>query len=247
MMWRQRSPTSLLLLELQRALTVLMALVILVSLIALLAPRAQLPTAEPGPSGAAVAGGNGDPGAGSDSPGPYMTLDLFWALPAQGPNVSEASPAGLKNETGLGNISWPLMEQSEFLTLLRETLPELEPEPVDKEAPQEGHQAVPGPGENTEALQPTAVDKRFSSAEDTMTDPNTAEGMANTGPVDAKFTSRVFVIAFLVSMVCSLTALMLVKVALAWAKGIKERLTAWRASSELLDSETRGKELMVEI
>lgn len=44
----------------------------------------------------AMAGGNRDPGAGSDSPRPYMAFELFWELPAQGPNVSKASPAGMR-------------------------------------------------------------------------------------------------------------------------------------------------------
>ncbi|XP_032568713.1 uncharacterized protein LOC116799577 isoform X5 [Chiroxiphia lanceolata] len=49
----------------------------------------------------------------------------------------------------------------------------LEREPVDKEAPQEGHQAVPVPGENTGAVQPTGVsgpeyqDGRGQSSQDT--------------------------------------------------------------------------------
>ncbi|XP_064256576.1 uncharacterized protein LOC135287157 isoform X2 [Passer domesticus] len=249
MMWTRWSMATIVLLAFQRALTVLVSLVILLSLIALLVPRAQLPTA--------VDGGNGDPGAGSDSSGPYLAFDLFWELPAQGPNASEASPPGLKNETGLGNISWPLMEQSELITLLKETLPVLEPEPVDKEAPQEGHEAVPVPGRNSEALEPTrmsemweyppGVEKRFSTAEDTKRDPNTVEGMADTGTVDAQITWSVFVRAFLMSVVCSLIVLLLLKVAPAWAKDIKERLTALRASSELLDSETGDKEFVVEV
>lgn len=69
---------------------------------------------------------------------------------------------------------------------------------------------------------PPGVDKRFSRAEDTKTDPDTMEGMANTGTVDAKITWSVFVRAFLVSVVCSLIALLLLKVAPAWAKDIKE-------------------------
>ncbi|XP_039242321.1 uncharacterized protein LOC113995197 [Pipra filicauda] len=49
----------------------------------------------------------------------------------------------------------------------------LEREPVDKEAPQEDHQAVPVPGENTGAVQPTGVpgpeyrDGRGQSSQDT--------------------------------------------------------------------------------
>nr|XP_030145857.3 uncharacterized protein LOC115498193 isoform X2 [Taeniopygia guttata] len=242
MAWAQWSMASIVLLALQRALTVLVSLVILLSLIALLAPRAQSPVGESGPSGAAMDGGSEDPGAGSDSPGFYVAFDLFWELPAQGPNVSEASPAGLKNKTGLGNISWPLMEQSEFITLLKETPPVLNAEPVDKEAPQEGRQAVPVPGGSSEALQPTGVEKRFSSAEDTKTDPNTVEDMASTGIVDAEITWSVRRV-FLVSVVCSLIALLLLKVAPAWAKDIKKHLTVLRANSELLDSETGDKEV----
>lgn len=152
----------------------------------------------------------------------------------------------------------------------------LEPEPVDKEAPQEGHQAVPVPGENTEALQATSesgnpcplaisrgggcdhpcagthtrtlcvcremlttpptpspgiselwgllpgVDKRFSTAEDTEIDTNTVQGMANTGTVDAKIAWNVFIRALLVSVVCTLIALLLFKVAPAWTKDVKE-------------------------
>ncbi|KAF2976419.1 hypothetical protein EK904_014002 [Melospiza melodia maxima] len=208
MMRGRWSMAGIVLLALQRALTVLVTLMILLSLIALLSPSAQ------GPS--AVAGGNGDPGAGFDSPGPYMTVDLFWEVPAQNLNMSEASPAVLEAET------------------------------VDKEAPQEGQQAVPDE-ENSEAFEPTGMEKRFSSAEDTKTDPNTVEGMANPGAVDAKFAWSVFVRAFLVAVVCSLIALLLLKVAPAWAKDIKERITALRASSELLDSETRDKKFMVDI
>lgn len=68
---------------------------------------------------------------------------------------------------------------------------------------------------------PPGVEKRFSSAEDTKTDPNTAEGMASTGIVDAEITSSVIRV-FLVSVVCSLIALLLLKVAPAWAKDIKK-------------------------
>lgn len=50
----------------------------------------------------AVVGGNGDPGAESDSPGSYIAFDLVWELPAQGPNVSEASPAGMRIQPCLG-------------------------------------------------------------------------------------------------------------------------------------------------
>ncbi|XP_017587801.1 PREDICTED: uncharacterized protein LOC108446237 [Corvus brachyrhynchos] len=245
MLWTRWAMASITLLAVQRALAVLVSLVILLSLIALLGPGAQLPIGESGPP-AAMAARSGDPGAGSDSPRPYMAFDLFWELPAQGPNVSETSLAGLKNETGLGNISWLLMEQSELVTLLKETLPVLEPEPLDKEAPQEGHQAVAVPGGNSKALQPTGVDKRFSSTEDTKTDPNTVEGMANAGTVNAKITWR-FIRAFLVSVFCSLIALLLLKVAPVWAKDIKERLTALRTNSELLNSETGDKELVVEV
>ncbi|KAL9823417.1 uncharacterized protein GJ701_015743 isoform 2-T2 [Geothlypis trichas] len=246
MVWGRWSMAGIVLLALQRALAVLVSLVILLALIALLAPGAPLPSGEAGAAGEAVVGGNGDAGAGSDSPGPLMTADLFWEQPAQSPNVSEASPAGLKNETGLGNISWPLVEQIEFLTLLKEALPVLEAASVDKEAPQEGQQAVPDE-ENSEAFEPTGVEKRFSSAEDTKTDPNTVEDMATPGPADAKLTWSVFVRAFLVAVVCSLIALLLLKVAPAWAKDIKERLSALRASSDFLDSETRDKEFMVEV
>ncbi|XP_030145857.4 uncharacterized protein [Taeniopygia guttata] len=246
MAWARWSMASIVLLALQRALTVLVSLVILLSLIALLAPRAQSPVGESGPSGAAMDGGSEDPGAGSDSPGFYVAFDLFWELPAQGPNASEASPAGLKNKTGLGNISWPLMEQSEFIILPKETPPVLNAEPVDKEAPQEGRQAVPVPGGSSEALQPTGVEKRFSSAEDTKTDPNTVEGMASTGIVDAEIIWSVRRV-FLVSVVCSLIALLLLKVAPAWAKDIKKHLTVLRANSELLNSETGDKELVAEI
>ncbi|XP_023796664.1 uncharacterized protein LOC111938927 [Cyanistes caeruleus] len=242
MTWTRWAMVTIVLLALQRALTVLVSLVILLSLAALLAPRAQPPMEE-----AAVAGGSGDPGAGSDSPGSYVAFDLFWEVPDQGPNVSEASPAGLKNETRLGNISWPLMEQSELITLLKETLPVLEPEPVDKETPQEDHQEEPVPEGNSEALQPTGVFKRFSSAEDKKTDPNTVEDMENTGTVDAKITWSVFIRAFLVSVVCSLIVLLLLRVAPAWANDIKKRLTALRANSELLDNETEEKDLVVEV
>ncbi|KAL2296277.1 hypothetical protein Nmel_018577 [Mimus melanotis] len=113
---------SLLLLALQRALAILVSLVILLSLIVLLDPGAQFSPGESGPLGAAMDGGSGDPGDGSDSPGSYVAFDLLWELPAQGPNVSEASRAGLKNESGLGNISWPLMKRPEFTTLLKERL-----------------------------------------------------------------------------------------------------------------------------
>ncbi|XP_016159082.1 PREDICTED: uncharacterized protein LOC101813504 isoform X2 [Ficedula albicollis] len=237
----------------QRALKAL-PLAILVVLVPLLVPEDEHPLEEPGPSDQAPAmestwkyftstamdGGSGDPEAEPESSGSYMTFDLFWELLAQGPNVSEASPAGQKNETGLGNSSWPVMEQPEFQTLLKESLSVLEPEPVDTEVPE----AMPVPEGNSEALEPTGVDERFSRAEDTRADPSPVEGMADTGTADAKLTWLAFVRAFFViSMICTLVTLLLFKMTPAWAKHIKKCLMCSRPSSEL----PADKELVVEV
>lgn len=58
----------------------------------------------------AVAGGSGDTAAESDSPQPFMTFELAWELPAQGPNVSKASPAGMRAQPCLvcRVIPWPI-------------------------------------------------------------------------------------------------------------------------------------------
>ncbi|RMB91007.1 hypothetical protein DUI87_32605 [Hirundo rustica rustica] len=206
--------SSIILLALLRTLAILGALLILFFLQTLIYPTDKLFLA--------VAGGSGDPGAEFVSPEPYVTADLFWELPAEGPNVSEASPAGLKNETGLGNISWPLTEQFELMTLLKEALPVIEIELLDKEAPQEIQQAVPVPEENSEALQPTGMIKRFDSAEDTETDPNTLEGMANTGRADKKITQSIFLRGILMAVDYFMILLLAVSVVPAWAKDIKE-------------------------
>ncbi|XP_056364653.1 uncharacterized protein LOC130261965 isoform X2 [Oenanthe melanoleuca] len=219
------------------ALKILLPLAILVALGALLAPGDECSPDESEPSDQGMDGGSGDPEAGSDSPGFYTSFDLFWELPAQGPNVSEASPAGQKNETGLGNISWPLIEQPEFLTLLKERLSVLEPEPVDQEVPE----AVPVPEGNSEALEPTGVDERFSRAEDARTDPSPDPKFSI---ADAKLTLCAFVRAFFVfSMICTLVTLLLFKITPAWAKCIKKCLMYSRPSSEL----PADKELVVEV
>lgn len=68
MVWTRWAMASIILLAVQRALTVLVSLVILLSLIALLGPGAQFPIGESGPSDA---GRWARRGSGAGPPGPF--------------------------------------------------------------------------------------------------------------------------------------------------------------------------------
>lgn len=64
--------------------------------------------------------------------------------------------------------------------------------------------------------------KRFSSAEDTKTDPNIVEGVANTGTDDPEITWSILGRIFLAGLVYAMIVLLVVKVAPAWTMDIKE-------------------------
>ncbi|XP_017692833.1 PREDICTED: uncharacterized protein LOC108508514 isoform X3 [Lepidothrix coronata] len=99
----------------------------------------------------------------------------------------------------------------------------LEREPVEKEAPQEDHQAVPVPGENTGAVQPTGVsgaDKRRLS----RTTWNAAVGTANTEAVNAVTAWLVYIKDFILAVSIGLTIFIFVhKVLPAWVQGAQDR------------------------
>ncbi|XP_027556919.1 uncharacterized protein LOC113976177 isoform X1 [Neopelma chrysocephalum] len=191
----------------------------------------ELPAQSPTVSEASadVSGGNGDEGSGSGSPGGHMDMSSLWELPAQGPNVSEASPAGPKNGTEPGDIYWQLEETlTEVLGALKEMPDVVEFEPLDEQAPQEGHQEVPFPGEKPRAAQPTGgsgVEKRRLG----RTKPKAVAGRAHRGAVDAEVTRKILLSNCLVAVAGVLTVLFLCLVVPAWAKDIQGHLATWRA------------------
>ncbi|XP_027556920.1 uncharacterized protein LOC113976177 isoform X2 [Neopelma chrysocephalum] len=176
-----------------------------------------------------VSGGNGDEGSGSGSPGGHMDTSSLWELPAQSPTVSEASPAGPKNGTEPGDIYWQLEETlTEVLGALKEMPDVVEFEPLDEQAPQEGHQEVPFPGEKPRAAQPTGgsgVEKRRLG----RTKPKAVAGRAHRGAVDAEVTRKILLSNCLVAVAGVLTVLFLCLVVPAWAKDIQGHLATWRA------------------
>lgn len=89
-----------------------------------------------------------------------------------------------------------------------------------RELPTTPHTPSPGIPELW-GFPPGAV-KRFSSAEDTKTDPNAVEGTANTGTDDPKMAWSILGRIFLAGVIYAMMVLLVVKVAPAWAMDIKE-------------------------